>query len=438
MTSGSIERQTMAQVWWHVVPIMAAALFCNVLDRINLGFAALQMNQALALTNALFGLGAGFFAVGICLFGIPSTLILHRLGARRWICVMLIVWGLCSAATAFVRNAPELLAVRLVLGMAEAGFVPGGILFLSYWFPSEYRGRALGSFIFMQPVAVIVGSPISGALLSHGGFFGLAGWQWLFIMESVPTLVLALLTFCFLTDRPSQADWLSATQKRWLAERLARETQQTASSRMSVRQTLTKGRIWALGVVYLAFAASGIGPNFFMPLIIRSIGFSLLTTGFVAAVPAIAGALTLPLWGLWADRLPQFREMIVAVAASVIAVGLLGAAALLPSPWAIVPLAVSMVGFFGFTPGFWSLPSAILTGASAAAGIAFINVLGNIGTITSPYLLGWMVDLTGSYKVGLVCLSVFAGVAAAIMTFQAVHSRNSFGQTPPEAPAPLH
>lgn len=429
MSTEIIERNAQIKAWRRIVPLMSVVLFFCALDRVNIGFAALQMNAALGLSNTEFGTSVGVFAIGYALFGIPSTLLLQRMGARRWISLIMIAWGLCSAATAFVKSPGELMGARLLLGAAEAGFYPGMMLYLSCWFPSEYRGRVLGSFFMIQPLVMIIGGPISSALLSCDGLIGFAGWQWLLIIEALPTILLAPLVFCTLRDRPADALWLSPEEKEWLVRRLGSEQRHLEGLQggSSVWRTFANRRVWVLATVYLAAGTSGIGTVFFLPLLVRSTGFSISDTGFVVAVPGIAAALMLPLWGVWTDR-SRSREAVAAASCCAIAVGLLGAATLLPSPWAIVPMSVAMIGFFGFMPAFWTLPSAFLTGPSAATGIGLITVIGNLGTLSGPYLLGYTSDLTGAYGVGLVCLAMIAAAAAAILAMQAICSRNSINQ----------
>lgn len=417
-----MERETIARIWWRIVPLMAVAMLFAILDKVNLGFAALTMNQDLGLSNTAFGTAAGAFAIGYLLFGVPATLLLHRLGARRAISLMMLAWGLCSAATAFVTGPQELLVVRFLLGMAEAGFVPGAVVYFSYWFPSEYRGRVLGSLFFVQPVGLVVAGPVSSVLLSFDGSLGLAGWQWLFVLEALFTFLLVPLVFLRMTARPSEAHWLAAAQKEWLEARLALESRsEQLRTGLCGWRTLASGRVWALALVYLCIGTSGIGLVFFLPLTIKSIGFSVWNTGFLAAVPPAVAALTLPLWGIWTDR-ARSREAVVAVCCSAIVAGLLGAAASLPSAWALVPISLAMSGFFGCLAAFWTLPSRFLTGAAAAAGIAFINVTGNIGNFTGPALFGWMVDATRSYAAGLICLAASAAVAALVMSGQAMRN----------------
>jgi MFS transporter, ACS family, tartrate transporter len=411
-----LERQTLLRIWRRTVPLLVAVLLCSYLDRVNIGFAAVQMNQALGFSNGVFGTAAGCFALGYVLFGIPSTLLLHRVGARRWISLIVILWGTASAATAFVTSAQQLAIARCLLGLAEAGFAPGAILYFSYWFPSEYRGRVMGSFAFIQPVALILGGPASSSLLSLDGDLRLAGWQWLLLVEASPALLLAVLVFRYLPDRPDAATWLPSANREWLAARLAAEQRRidATGSVTSAWGVLRSGRVWALAVVALAFSTSGGGTVFFMPLIIRSMGFSVSHTGLIAALPGIVCTLAVPLWGMWADRANR-REGVVAVAALVIAVGLAGTAVALPSPWALVPMCLAMTGYFGFVAAFWTLPSMFLSGARAAAGISFINIMANLGNFTGPALLGQIYDLSRSYAIGLCCLAAIAAVAALMM-----------------------
>jgi ACS family tartrate transporter-like MFS transporter len=419
-------RQTARKVWWRIVPLMTAAFFFSYLDRVNIGFAAVTMNRALGFSNTVFGVGAGAFAIGYALFGVPSTLLLHRVGARRWISVMMIAWAVCSAATAFVTNFTELSGARLLLGIAEAGFTPGVIFYFGYWFPSEYRGRALSSFYFIGPLGLLIGGPLSSAVLSLDGFLGFAGWRWLFIVEAFPTLLLAVLVFWAMPDNPVDASWLSPTEKRRLGERLMGERRDVEGllGEVSVWRTLMSTRVWVLAAVYLGVGTSGIGAVFFLPLMIRSMGFSILSTGFVAAAPGLAAALALPLWGIWTDR-SRRRESVVAAACCAMSIGLLGTAVLLPSPWALASISIAMIGFYGCLAAFWTLPSAFLTGASAAAGIAFVNVVGNLGNFSGPAVLGAVSDLTRSYGAGLICLAVIAACAGATMIAQAIRPRGA-------------
>jgi MFS transporter, ACS family, tartrate transporter len=436
MKTNELERDTMAGIWWRIIPLMVVVLFFSYLDKVNVGFAALEMNRALGFSNTVFGAGAGCFALGYALFAIPSTLMLHRFGARRWIALIMLAWGTCSAATAFITRPEHLIIARTLLGAAEAGFAPGVILYFSYWFPSEYRGRALGSFTFIQPVALIIGGPLSAALLSWNGLRGLAGWQWLFIIEALPTLLLSLLVYLLLTDRPEAATWLPAEKKRWLVQKLTderRRIEESQAAETSLWRTLGNRRVLLLALVFLGMNTSGVGAVFFLPLVIKSMGFSVANTGFISALPGIAAALSLPLWGLCADR-AQSLELVVTAACGFIAIGLLATGLLLPHTLALIPLCFAMIGYFGFAAAFWTLPSTFLTGRSAAAGIAFINIVGNAGYFTGPALLGRVSDVTHSYGIGLSCLALIGATVATIMGIYAVRNREGVRRRPPAPP----
>lgn len=427
--SRRIEAATMRRVGWRIVPLAGLMLLCAYMDKINIGFAALQMNADLGFSGSAFGLGAGAFAFGYALFALPSTMLLHRFGARRWLSLIMVAWGLCSAATAFVTNVESLVLVRFALGMAEAGFSPGIILYFSYWFPEAYRGRVLGWFLFVHPLALVICGPLSGLLLTLDGALGLAGWQWLFLVEAAPTLIVALFVFRLLTDVPATASWLPADERSWLAGRLADERstiEATSGGRVSIRHALADRRVWLLGFVNLAVGTAGIGSLFFTPLIVQSMGFSDVGTGLMVALPGLIGGITLPLWGWWTDR-ARTRERVVAAACLMLALGLAAEAALLPSAWAIIPLCIAMIGFNGMIVAFWTLPSSFLVGVGAAAGIATINIAGNLGTFSGPYLLGWLSDVTRGYGTGLVALAAIALVAAGSILASPRLSRRSEG-----------
>jgi ACS family tartrate transporter-like MFS transporter len=411
-----LEHVTVRKVTWHIVPLMALVLLFNYLDKVNIGFAAVTMNKDLGFSNTVFGLAAGFFAIGYALFGVPSTLLLHRVGARRWISLIMVIWGLISAATAFVNSSRDMLIARFVLGAAEAGFTPGMIFYFSLWFPNRYRGRVLGAFLLIYPFSLVIGGPMSSALFSLDGWLGLHGWQWLFLIEALPTVALAGFVFALLNDKPADAAWLSLKERAWLEHELAADAAciDPAGENSRVGRQWSDRRAWLLLAANMGLSTSGIGAYFFMPLIIKSMGFSAQNTGLLVALPGIAATILLPLWGIWADRARR-RETVVAAACALIVLGLLGAAPLLPSVWAIIPLSLAMVGFFGGLVAFWTLPSQFFVGAGAAISIAIINVMGNLGTFTGPYLLGWLSDKTGTYEAGLLSLAAIAAATSLLL-----------------------
>jgi ACS family tartrate transporter-like MFS transporter len=423
LTVKSIERDTITKVWWRIVPLLSSALVLDALDRGNLALAAVQMKQALGLSNAALGVAGGFVGIGYAVAAIPSTLALQRVGARRWMSLLMFVWGLCSAGTALVANRGELAFARVLLGIAEAGFAPGLILYLAYWLPSEYRGRVLASILMVNALVTVISGPMGSGLLSLDGFLGVAGWKWLFIAEGLPTVVLACVVFRFLPDRPADARWLTPPQRDWLTERLAAQAQSVAAVQGHRVGWRALANVWVvlLAVAYLGMLTGGTVLGSFLPLIVRGMGFSVGHVGFVLAVPPLLAMLSQPLWGLWSDR-AQRREIVVVVGCVMQALGLCCAGALLPSPWALVPLTVAVIARLGTTAPFWTLPPAFLTGTSAAAGIALINLAGNFGGFTGPSLMGWASDATGSYGGGLIVGAVPVVVSAAILAAMAFRS----------------
>ena len=419
----NVERETMTRIWWRIVPLLAGALVLDALDRGNLALAAVQMKQALGLSNAALGVAGGFVGIGYAVAAIPSTLALQRFGARRWMSLLMLVWGLCSAGTALVSNRTELAFARILLGVAEAGFAPGLILYLTYWLPSEYRGRVLASVLMFTAAVGVIAQPIGGGLLSLNGLLGIAGWQWLFIVEGLPTVVLACVIFRFLPDRPADARWLSLEQRNWLADRLAAQAQSVAAATGHRIGWSALANVWVilLAVAFLGMLTSGNVLTSFLPLIVRSMGFSVGHLGFILAVPPLLAMLSQPLWGLWSDR-AQRRETVVVLGCLMQAAGLCCAGLLLPSPWALVPLTVAFVARLGTTAPFWALPPMLLTGTGAAAGIAVINLAGNLGAFTGPALMGLASDAKGSYGGGLLIGSVPAVVSAALLTVMAFRS----------------
>jgi ACS family tartrate transporter-like MFS transporter len=427
----NIERETMTRIWRRIVPLLACALMLEALDRGNLALAAVQMKQALGLSNTALGVAGGFIGIGYAIAAVPSTLALQRVGARRWMSLLMIVWGLCSAGTALVSSRGELVFARVLLGFAEAGFSPGLLLYLTYWLPSEYRGRTLASILMVTPLVGVLSGPIGSGLLSLDGLLGLAGWKWLFIAEGLPTVVLAFVIFRFLPDRPADARWLTPPQRDWLLEKLAAQTRGVVAAQGHRIGWRALTNIWVvlLAVAFLGMLTSGNVLASFQPLIIRSMGFSVGHLGFVLAVPALLAALSQPLWGIWTDR-AQRREIVVVSGCLMQALGLCCAAALLPSPWALVPLAVAQIARLGTTAPFWTLPPALLTETSAAAGIALISLAGNLGGFTGPALMGWGSDATGSYSGGLIVGAVPVVIAAAILTVMAFRSARTAVASP--------
>ncbi len=410
-----IERRAIRRIAIRIVPLLMICYFFAYLDRVNLSFAALQMNKALGLSASAYGFGAGLFFLTYCVCEIPSNLLLYRFGATRWIARIMFTLGLCAAGMALVSGRTSFYLIRLLLGAAEAGFYPGILFFLTLWFPAAYRGRVLAVFIAAIPVSGILGAPLSGLLLSMNGVAGLAGWQWLYLIEAAPALLLAPLVIMRLQNSPDEAAWLPAEERTWLIGQLRAERAELERKRTySVWQCLTNPKVLFLAAIYFSNVCLLNSITFFLPQIVKGFGLSNLQTGFIVAIPSLLALFALILWGRHSDR-RQERYGHAAVA------NFLGGAALLTSvvlndPVArIAAIAVAFACTLAFTAPFWSIPGTFLTGAAAAGGIGAISALGVIGGFLSPWFIGWMKDTTGDFRTGLGAIAVLAMLVASAL-----------------------
>jgi MFS transporter, ACS family, tartrate transporter len=412
-----LEKRVIGKVMRRLVPFLMLLYFFAFLDRVNVGFAALTMNKAIGLNAYTFGWGAGIFFIGYFLFEVPSNIILDKVGARVWIARIMITWGLISAGTALVTGPVSFMFVRFFLGVAEAGFFPGVILYLTYWFPARYRATVIGLFFAANPISSALGSPLCGLILGMDGVLGVAGWQWLFVIEGLPSVVLGFITLRYLTDRPDQAEWLSGEERDWLVSELARErAEREARHKFNLWQALTNSYVLILGFVYFALVTTNNGLVLWQPQIIKGLGLSNQQVGFVNAIPFIGGVIAMIYWGRHADRHKEYR-LHFAAACAVASGGLLVAAATGNSVWAIVGLTIAALGGYGALPTFWPLPTAFLSGTAAAGGIALVNSIGNLGGFTGPYVLGWLRETTNGFTAGLYFLAasaLAAGLVAAL------------------------
>jgi D-galactonate transporter len=420
----AVETRTIAKVTKRLVPFLVVCYFIAYLDRVNVGFAALTMNQDLGLSQTAFGFGAGIFFIAYFIFEVPSNLLLERFGARKWIARIMLSWGILSGTMAFIPaiaratglgNENSFYLLRVLLGAAEAGFFPGIIFYLTLWFPAEYRGRIVGYFMAAIPLSTVIGAPISGVLLYLHGGLGLAGWQWLFIIEAVPSIILAVVVFFYLTDRPSDAAWLAPDERSWLAERLALEQRQRqAVHDYSVAQSLVNPRVLGLSLVYFGAVATNYGLSFFLPQIVKGFGLNTFLTTLVSATPYVVGLVGMVWWGRRSDRVAE-RRFHAAFPLLVAAVGIAVSTALDDPLLKMISLCVAGFGIFACLPVFWTLPTAFLSGAAAAAGIAVINSIGNLAGFAGPFAMGWIKDQTGSYAGGLLLLAALGIIAMGIV-----------------------
>ncbi len=410
-----LERECMRRVTNRLIPLLMICYFVGYLDRVNVSFAGVTMNKALGFSSAVFGFGAGVFFLGYFLFEIPSNLILERVGARRWIARILITWGVISGLTAGVWSEGSFYVIRFLLGLAEAGFYPGIILYLTWWFPSYYRSRIIGLFMTAIPISVIFGSIVSGIILSFDGALGLAGWQWLFILEAVPAIILGFVVLFYLTDLPEGAHWLTPEQRTWLSGRIASERAQRESVRhFALGETFRNGKVWALTLVYFGQNVAGYGLVIFLPTIIKRFGVTDWETGLINAIPFVFAAIGMVLWGLHSDRTGE-RNWHTAAACFLAFIGLAVTLGIDNPYWLMVAIVFAQIGQAAIAPTFWTLPTAMLSGTAAAGGIAMINAVGNIGGFVGPYLMGVVRDATGNFKLGLFTIACFALMAGVVV-----------------------
>jgi ACS family tartrate transporter-like MFS transporter len=420
----SLEARTIRKVSARLIPFLIVCYFIAYLDRVNVGFAALTMNKALGLTATMFGFGAGIFFITYFIFEVPSNLFLDRFGARKWIARIMVSWGILSGLMAFIpdiaritglSNETSFYTVRALLGCAEAGFFPGIIFYLTLWYPSVYRGRIIGSFMAAIPLSSAIGAPISGMILGMNGVAGLEGWQWLFIIEAAPAILLGFVTYFYLTDRPADAHWLETDERAWLSNRLDGERRQReAAQTLSISQAIFNPRVLALALVYFGLVACNYGVGFWLPQIIKQFGLTNAMTGWVTAIPYAIGAAFMVWYGRRSDSKIE-RKAHAAVALVIAAVGIASSTLTSDPTLTIIAFSIGACGVFGALPVFWTLPTAVLSGSAAAAGIAVINSIGNLAGFAGPYAMGWIKDATGSFAGGLLLIASLAIVAMAIV-----------------------
>jgi len=420
----SVEARAIGKVSARLIPYLIVCYFVAYLDRVNVGFAALTMNKALGLTATMFGFGAGIFFLTYFVFELPSNLLLDRFGARKWIARIMVSWGMFSGLMAFIpdiarvtgiSNEMTFYTVRALLGFAEAGFFPGIIFYLTLWFPSAYRGRIIGSFMAAIPLSSVIGAPVSGLILGMDGVAGLDGWQWLFVIEATPAVLLGCVTYFYLTDQPADAQWLAADERTWLSSRLeAERRQREAVHQISVGQAIFNPRVWALALVYFGLVACNYGVGFWLPQIIKQFGLTNAMTGWITAIPYAVGAAFMVWYGRRSDTKIE-RKGHAAVALVIAAAGIAGSTLTSNPTLTVVAFSIGACGVFGALPVFWTLPTAVLSGTAAAAGIAVINSVGNLSGFFGPYAMGWIKDATGSFTGGLLLIAGLAIVAMVIV-----------------------
>jgi len=405
----------MRKIYWRLLPFAVLSYILAYIDRINVSFAGLTMRADLNLSATDFGFALGTFFLGYFIFEVPSNVILEKVGARIWIARIMITWGILAAATAFATGATSFGIVRFLLGVAEAGFFPGLIVYFTYWFPSWHHARIVSGFLVGLPFAVAVGAPVSTGLLGLDGLFGLKGWQVMYLAEAVPTIVIGVLCYFVLTDRPQQAKFLSEAERNWLVNTIAAERRATeAAGTFTLWQSLYNPKVLLLSLNYLGIVTASLGMLIFIPQMIKSLGsFSNMTVGWLTMIPYICGGIAMVVWGRISDRMNE-RRWNLFIACVVSTVGLAIAGLTMGTWWALVGMSIAAMGFYGSKGPFFAMPPMFLSGTALAAGIAWINSIGNLGGFFGPWYVGAMRDLTGSFSGGLYGLALLGLISSIV------------------------
>lgn len=414
--SATVSESALTKVRWRLIPFLFLLYVVAYLDRVNVGFAALDMNRDLGFDSAVYGFGSGVFFLSYTLLEVPSNLFLARVGARLWIARIMITWGILSTAMIFVNSATTFYILRFLLGAAEAGFFPGLLYYLTLWIPARERARTVALFMTATAIAGVIGAPISSALLRMHGALGLSGWQWLFIIEGLPAILLAPVVLRYLTERPEDATWLTRQEREWLSGEMAAEHATTAGTHVTLRSAATSGRLWAISAVYFLIVVAFYGVTFWLPQIVQAAGsLSSVTVVLITAIPYLVAAVGMVLIGMHSDSTGERRWHVAGPA-------LIGAAGfiltvLAPSTTTIslAMLSIAALGIWGTLGPLWTMASALLRGTAAAGGIAAVNSVGNIGGFVGPFLVGWVREATGGFSAGLLLLAGCLIVGALIV-----------------------
>jgi ACS family tartrate transporter-like MFS transporter len=425
-----LEASALKKVGHRLIPFVALLYFAAFIDRVNVSFAAAQMNRDLGFSSYVYGLGAGIFFIGYSLCEVPSNLILHRLGARRWLARIMITWAIVAGAMAMVKGATGFYVLRFLLGVAEAGFFPGIVYYLTYWVPAGARARLVGTFMTAIPISTALGGPLSSAILRLDGVLGLSGWQWLFLTETIPSLVLGFVTLFYLPDTPAEAAWLTVGERESLTRLLAAEKSCRSPYRATLLRALTSSRVLVLSVCYFGVEIGLYGVILWVPQIFAHAGIAGGSVGNAVAIPYALAAIAMVWWSHRSDRMKE-RVWHLAIASVVAFSGLAASAWLVNSPLlSVVAISIGAAGTLAILPIFWTLPAAILEGAAAAGAIAMINALGNVGGFAGPFMIGWIKDATGSFTWGLLAVAgsvLSTGIIAVLMGHDSAGEHGALG-----------
>lgn len=431
--NSAFAQATMRKAAWRLIPWLGVLYFFAFLDRVNVGFAALTMNADLGLSSAAFGIGAGIFFIGYVAFEVPSNVLLERFGARFWIARIMVSWGVLSAAMAFVQGPASFYTVRFLLGIAEAGFFPGIIYYLTCWFPSQHRARIIALFMIALPLSSVIGAPLSTALLDIE-VAGLRGWQLMFLLESIPTVLLGIAVYFVLPDGPADARWLTTDEKLALQRELASEHSDASHEHASsLKAALTMPRVWLSGAVYFSILVGLYGFSFWLPQIIQSLGqLTNLQVGGLTAIPYALACVALIVWGQHSDRTGE-RALHVALPSLLAAMALAASASTDEPVVAFAALCLAAIGIYSGLPAFWALSSRGLQGMAAAGAIALINSVGNIGGFLGPAAIGWVKERSGSYGQSLLMIASCLALGAGLVLWERSRERRLRSSVAPNA-----
>lgn len=407
MHQSELETTTLKKVSRRIIPYIFVLYIIAFLDRVNIGYAALEMNKDLGLTASVMGLISGIFFIGYFLFEVPSNMLMHRVGARKWIGRIMITWGFVVIITAWVQNANHLYILRFLLGVAEAGFFPGIILYITYWFRAKDRARVVALFMTALAASNIIGAPLSTWIMDQVHIAGMAGWRWIFVAEGIPAVIIGITALFYLTDRPEHAKWLTKEEKEWLISELKKDNLGKEKNQHSgLKDVLANPRVWRLAFIYLTLVTGLYGIGFWMPTIIKSLSTTLSNTqvGLVTMIPYIIGGIAMVWWGRRSDRTGE-RKMHTALPPLVGAIGMMGCGLTTNPILSIIMMTIAIFGIYSIFGPFWAIPSLFLTEFEAAVGIALISSIGNLGGFIGPYAIGFVSDATGKVEMGLYFLS---------------------------------
>ncbi|MED0715021.1 MFS transporter [Aeribacillus composti] len=408
----SLEKQTVRKVTRRIIPFVFFLYIISYLDRANIGYAALEMNDALGLTSQVFGLATGIFFIGYFLFEVPSNILMEKFGARVWIARILITWGIISMATGFVQEASHLYIIRFLLGVAEAGFFPGIVLYLTYWFRAKDHAKTIAMLMSAIPVSYIIGAPLSTWIMDNIHWFNVEGWRWMFLIEGAPAVIFGIVTLFYLADKPEDAKWLTEEEKNWLIAELEKERVKEADGKKGSAkhsghiEALRDAKVWYFAIIYFVYIAGTLGVSYWMPQIIDGMSASLSNTqiGLIATIPYIVATIAMNWWSVRSDRKGE-RWLHAALPLLVGAITLIGAGVTLQPVLGMLFITLSLTGMYCYKGPFWALPTTMLNPAKAAVGIAVVNSIGNLGGFIGPYAVGALKDLTGGTSAGLYFLS---------------------------------